>query len=201
MEAVAVQSSRIAGAGAAQPAEADGEHAAIKPMVGLLKPCVRHVEVMVLKHHCPLRPEKILKSYPTLRKKLRVACDFRRILVYGGVNRPGARIEIGHEPAHWFESETHHQGRPDQASARMRRTAQHLLADQLKALQRKPRVWRIPGNDSNLWRGKNKIDVRNIVGDVILEANPELNAKCEPPMAGPVWFGCALGELLGRRWC
>lgn len=108
MEMVAVQSSHIAGVGAVQPAEAYCEHAAIKPVVGLLEARVRHVEVMVLKHHCPLRADKVLKPYATLRKKLCVACDFRRIFVDGGVNRTGSRVEIGHHSAQWFEPETHY---------------------------------------------------------------------------------------------
>ena len=142
-----------------QPAKSDGDHASVKPMIRLLEPRIRHVKVMVLKHQSTLRPDKILKPHATLRKKLRVPGDFRRILVDRCVNRTRAGIEKRNYTADRREPETQHQGCSKQTSARMSGTAQHLLADQFKALQRKPRMWRVPGDDSHLGCGKKKVDV------------------------------------------
>lgn len=107
-------------------------------MVRLLDPGIGHVEVMVFKHQCPLWPDEVLKPCAALREKLSMAGNFRRVFINCRVNGSGPRVEVGNHPADRRESETHHQGSSDEASSRMRGAAQHLLADQLKALQWKP---------------------------------------------------------------
>src|SRR5574337_1855058 len=110
------------------------------------------MEVMVFKHQCPLRTDKVLKPHAALREKLCVACDFRSVLIDGGVYRTRSRIEVGNHPSDRFEPKAHHQGRADQASSGMWGPAKNLLADQLKAFYRKVRVRRVPGDDPDLWR-------------------------------------------------
>ena len=133
-----MEGTHIPGAGPAQPAEPDGDHAAVEAVIGLRDSSVRHVEVMVFKHQGSLRFEKILNTRATLGKKLRVACNFRRVHVDSGVNRAGPCVEVGNNLTKWFESKAHHQGGADEAPAGMRGPTQHLLADQLETFQGKP---------------------------------------------------------------
>lgn len=131
-----------------------------------------------------------------------MACKFGHVYIDCGVKGAGTCVEIGNRPADGFEAKPKHQRGADQASPGVRGTTQHLLADKFKALQGKPRVRMVPGNDSDLRGDKKEVDVRNVVGNVVLKAKSELDAECETAVLRPEWFLRGLRRLFdGRRRC
>ena len=85
----------------------------------------------------------------------------------------------------------------------MRGAAQHLLADQLEAFQWKTGMGRVPGNEADLWRHKDEVDVRDVVWDVVFKAKSELITEGEPAMLRPERVRRAVRSLLddwSRIW-
>lgn len=55
---------------------------------------------------------------------------------------------------------------------------------------------RVPGDNPNLWRGKNKVDMGDVVRDVVLKSKSKLNTECEPAVLCPVRFRRVMRDLL-----
>lgn len=187
-----------------QPSKPDGDHTGIESVVGLLDSVVGHVHIAVFKNEGPLRIEEILNAQASLRVELRVAGEFGRPIINGGVEHAGPEIEKRNDLMPGLAVQAEKQRVADGVPARMERAAQNTFADHAESADWETAGVKILDRKPHARLGNQNADMRYVVRNIVFNRKANLQAESQPPAVCPViglvrrlgHLGCRLG--LGR---